>query len=641
MKKIILSLCISACLGSIVSNNAIAEDNPVKTVSTIEAFATMPQVSSVSVSPNGQKIAIVRATNREGDYIVEIRDTKDLGKKPVILGADRMKVQGVSWLNNEKIGVSFRQLLESGAHKYWTGQFAITDANGKGKWVLPSKKVRGFGIIDLLPNNKNEVLAQADTNSNGTPDVIRYNIKTNNYKTIMRGNSKQEGSFTPDADGEIRGASGWNRADTTIDLYARKKGSDDWQRVRQISPNLREQYEFLGFSKDRPNDVYIKANLGEDKAGIYTYNLENNIFSERLFGLENVDVDGVSFNPYTQQVTSYNYTSKHPQKYFVDESEQILYDSLKSIFKGKHVSITSRSKNDNAIIVRTMGDQDTGTFYLITDKKKVSPIGERLPLVDKSKLGKVKFITYKARDGRKVKAYVTIPSVGEKPYPAVVMPHGGPWARDINIFDEWSQLLASHGYIVIQPQFRGSEGFGLDHWKAGDKNWGLTMQDDNDDAALFLVKKGLASKDKLAIYGWSYGGYAAFVGSMRDNNIYQCAAAGAGVGDLGRWSAYINDNRFARELQRPTVKGISPVNQVDKVNIPLLVVHGDIDSRVTVKHSRAFVDKLKKYGKDYKYVELEDADHFSNTLFYPHKKVFYTELLNWLDNKCGMKPNII
>lgn len=205
------------------------------------------------------------------------------------------------------------------------------------------------------------------------------------------------------------------------------------------------------------------------------------------------------------------------------------------------------------------------------------------------------------------------------------------------MFDEWAQLLASNGYVVIQPNYRGSTGYGIEHWTAGDENWGLKMQDDLDDAALFLVEKGLATKDKLAMFGWSYGGYAAFAASMRDNNIYQCTVAGAGVSDLSRINATLNDSRYLSRLQRPTIKGISPLEQVEKVNVPILVIHGDIDSRVPVEHSRAFVKKLEEYKKDYKYVELKDADHFSDTLFYNHKTILYTELLNWLDNKCGLK----
>lgn len=152
---------------------------------------------------------------------------------------------------------------------------------------------------------------------------------------------------------------------------------------------------------------------------------------------------------------------------------------------------------------------------------------------------------------------------------------------------------------------------------------------------MFLVEKGLADPKRLTMFGWSYGGYAAFAGSMRENNIYQCTIAGAGVSDLDRIGANINESRFGRILQGPTVKGVSPLDQVEKVNVPILVIHGDIDQRVPVEHSRLFVDELKKLNKDHKYVELEGADHFSNTLYYGHKVDFYGALIDWLENKCG------
>jgi dipeptidyl aminopeptidase/acylaminoacyl peptidase len=148
------------------------------------------------------------------------------------------------------------------------------------------------------------------------------------------------------------------------------------------------------------------------------------------------------------------------------------------------------------------------------------------------------------------------------------------------------------------------------------------------------VEKGLADKDKLAMFGWSYGGYAAFAASMREDNIYKCTVAGAGVSDLNRINATLSSNRFLRILQRPTIKGISPLDQVEKVNVPIMVVHGDIDQRVPVEHSRLFVDQLKELGKEHKYLELEGADHFSNTLYYEHKIEFYTELVNFLQNRC-------
>lgn len=631
INKILVLGTLLISLSTSVSNAFEIEKLP------LDAFAMMPVVRSVSVSDDGKKVAIVRATTKFGDYIIEIRETNDLSKKPITLGASKMKVSGVIWLNNEKIGVQFRQILKDGSRKYWVNKFAIVNANGKGKWLLPerNKKLRGFRLIDRLPDNKDEILVQSDINANRIPDVIRYNINTGRSITVMRGNTKISGDFIPDADGDIRAATGWNRGNTSVDLYARLKGSEQWELVYQVTPTNRESYGILGFSKENPNEIFVNANLGEDKTGIYTYNLKTKKYSERLFGLKSVDTDGIILSK-RGDFLGFSYTTKHPKRYFTDVNEKALYDGLKPLFKDKLITISSRSDDDNALIVTTRSAKDSGSYYLITNKSKLEKIGERLPLLTEDNLADVKYVSFKARDGKTIKAYITIPN-GKGPYPAVVLPHGGPWVRDSVVFDQWSQLLANNGYVVIQPNYRGSTGYGLEHWIAGDMNWGLTMQDDLDDAAMFLVEKGLATKDKLAMFGWSYGGYAAFAASMRENNIYQCTVAGAGVSDLTRMNAVVNESRFLRELQAPTIKGVSPLSQVEKVNIPILVIHGDIDSRVPIIHSRNFVDKLIQFKKEHKYIELKEADHFYDTLFYDHNTKFYTALIDWLDNSCSLK----
>ncbi|MDN3396450.1 MULTISPECIES: prolyl oligopeptidase family serine peptidase [unclassified Pseudoalteromonas] len=633
LKKIIL-------LGlSVLSLNSYANKQVEVTeqISSIDAFSMASAIRSVVTSPNGKNLAILRATTKDGDYIIEIRDPNNLEKDPVRLGADKMLISSIIWLNDEKIGVMFRQILEDGNRKYWVNKFAITDADGKGDWLLPFKDKRNvqFQIINRLPDNKDEVLVEVDINNNYIPDVVRFNINTGRSVTIMRGNEKISGSFVSDYDGDIRIAQGWNKSDNAIDHYARVKGDDDWKVIKQVSPKKRENFEILGFTKDNPDEVYINANLGENTTGIYIYNIKTAKYSTRQFGLESVDTDGVILDS-DGTIKGFRYTTKQPKNYYIDPNAQALQESIASLFKGKFVRIMSRSDDDNVLVLNVSADDNPGSYYIVTNKQKLTKIGDRLPFIDKSKLGTVKYISYKARDGRNIKAYVTIPAT-KGPHPAVVLPHGGPWVRDSIIFDDWAQLLAYHGYVVIQPNYRGSTGYGLEHWIAGDNNWGLKKQDDLDDAAQYLVEKGLATKDKLALFGWSYGGYAAFAASMRENNIYQCVVAGAGVSDLSRINATLNENRFLSILQRPTISGVSPVEQVDKVNVPILIIHGDIDSRVPIKHSRDFVSELEKYKKDFKYIELEDADHFSDSLFYAHKKEFYTELLSWFDNKCSLK----
>lgn len=636
MTKIILALGVLAASLAYPTNSLASELANSSNV-TLEAFTMMPMIRSVSVSPDGKKVAILRATTKNGDYVIEIRDPFNLKKEPVVLGASKMMVSSVGFLNNEKIGVSFRQILEDGNSKRWVNEFAITDADGKGKWVIPSnnKRLGFFQIFDLLPKEDNTVLALTDVNDNRIPDVVRYNLDNGSFKTVMRGNTEITGGFVADADGDIRAARGFDRATNSIELFARRKGSTNWKKIKTISPKSRESYDFLGFSKESPNDMYISANLGQDKTGIYTFNIETGEISERLFGLKSVDAGSIIQNKWGS-LLGYSYTTNWPKRYFTDPNEDALYQSLEGLFPRKFVNITSRSNSDDVLVVQTSSNKDPGTFYIITNKQKLDKIGGRLPLLTEDKLADVKYISYSTRDGRKIRAYVTTPNT-KGPHPAIVLPHGGPWVRDTIIFDEWAQLLAANGYVVIQPNYRGSTGYGLEHWVAGDNNWGLKMQDDLDDAAMYLVEKGYTTIDKLAMFGWSYGGYAAFAASMREKNIYQCTVAGAGVSDLSRINATLNEDEFLSELQQPTITGISPIDKVEKVNIPIMVIHGDIDERVPVVHSRKFVTELEKLNKVHKYVELEDADHFYDTLFHDHKNEFYSNLINWLDNDCGLK----
>ncbi len=205
-------------------------------------------------------------------------------------------------------------------------------------------------------------------------------------------------------------------------------------------------------------------------------------------------------------------------------------------------------------------------------------------------------------------------------------------------YDEWGQFLASRGYLVMQPQFRGSLGYGIDHWTSSFGEWGLAMQDDKDDGARWLVGQGLADPDRLAMFGWSYGGYAALVASLRDDQLYQCAIAGAPVSDPIRFRANFRGGGLSRiqfaQLEEGYA-GLVPEDMTADVNIPIMLVHGDLDQRVLIRHSRAFVNGLERNNKPHRFVILEGADHFFNTLFYEHQIELYTEISNFLSNDCG------
>jgi len=209
--------------------------------------------------------------------------------------------------------------------------------------------------------------------------------------------------------------------------------------------------------------------------------------------------------------------------------------------------------------------------------------------------------------------------------------------RDAVAWDEWAQLLATRGYAVLQPNFRGSTGFGQKYWRAGDAKWGYEMQDDVDDGMLHLVKQGIADPKRMAIFGWSYGGYSAMVGSLREPNLYRCAIPGAGVSSMELIELERSRNRFIDIFQAPATGGLSPIKEAKNVNVPVLLIHGDRDQIVPIKHSDMFARALKSHGKPHKYVKLVDAAHTLDTIGYEHSMKFYAALLDFLAGDCGMK----
>ncbi|PTT05301.1 alpha/beta hydrolase family protein, partial [Caulobacter sp. HMWF025] len=223
------------------------------------------------------------------------------------------------------------------------------------------------------------------------------------------------------------------------------------------------------------------------------------------------------------------------------------------------------------------------------------------------------------------------------PYPTLIEPHGGPWARDDLEWDPagWVQYFASRGYAVLQPQFRGSEGWGQKLWRAGDGEWGQKMQDDKDDGVKWLMDRKVAAAGKVVMFGYSYGGYAALAAAIRPNGLYRCAISGAGAGDLASLKRATFDNRFQREFQNPTIRGLDALEQAREAKIPLFIYHGDRDQTVEVKQSRKFADALKAAGKPYRYLEIKDMGHQLVTMEPAMVETQLVEIEKYLNTECG------
>ena len=545
-----------------------------------------------------------------------------------------------------------REIIEGFNQGVYEGRNVKYD--GSKKNPIGQIRQKFFQVEEILPNKKNKIIISIQE---GVPDGLQavsrtirprsyweYDVKTNRRKLLMRGKISL-GNIQFDSDGNATHAFGYDVRTDEYTYHWRPEGTTEWREMYRQHEDSFEQFYPVAPDPVAENHFLVMAHNGFDKIGLWSFDAENQKFSEVLYRRNDVD----SSFPFahsnrlsnSDDIAGITWCKDKCHREFFDGQEAALYRQLESLIpNADQVRISGRSRDGNTLIVSNSGPRDPGTYYLIRNGK-VSKISGAKPYLEHDQLAKVEYITYKARDGETINGYVTVPN-GEGPFPLVVMPHGGPYVSEtVDRFDEWSQMLANNGYMVLQPQYRGSQKYGLDFYKSAFINGseaGRAMQDDKDDGALYLVKQGLVDPDRMAMFGWSYGGYAALIAAAREDQIYQCVIAGAAVTDPDMQMDYYRYRieGSAKIEQLTTWDGaVSPIKEVKKINVPMLVVHGDNDQRVPPEHFDKYIDELDRAGIDYQKLILEGADHFSNTLFYHHKIALYETMLDFFENDCG------
>ncbi|MBT8103667.1 MAG: prolyl oligopeptidase family serine peptidase [Gammaproteobacteria bacterium] len=628
----------------------------------LEYWALRPVINNVQVSPDGKYLGLMKIPTKDGNPIIEVYETADLDKEPFRLNADPMEITNFYWVSDKDIVFTLRQKVRDRIEGFNQGVYenrlAVVD--------VIKKKMRSFdesnaAIEHLLPNKPSKIIISfQEGEANGPASKIKeayrprayweFDLDRGTKKLLIRGKLAL-GNIQFDIDGRPYYAQGFDVKEGDYVAYSRWPGEKKWTEAARASEDSFETFNAVGLDPEKPRHWLMRMNNGDDKVGLWSYDTDNRKLDELIYRRKDADVYGVRYHSnrwkYPGKIVGVSYfKDKYRVEYF-DEVEGATYKQLEELIPYSHyVNISSRSRDGNTMVVYNAGPRDPGTYYLLKDGR-FKTIGSRQPLLESEKLADVKYITYDSRDGRQIPAYLTVPN-GEGPFPLIVLPHGGPFVQETVIYDEWSQMLANNGYMVLQPQYRGSLGYGLDFYMSAFMNGGqggYKMQDDKDDGALHLIEEGLADSDRVAMFGWSYGGYAALVAASRAKQIYQCVIAGAAVSDT---NMQVNYYRFQMrgaqrdEQLRMWDDSVAPIDEeeVAKVNVPMLLIHGDVDQRVPIDHARKYRKLLDKYNKNYKYLELEGADHFSNTLFFEHQIELYESMIDFLANDCGMKPDL-
>jgi dipeptidyl aminopeptidase/acylaminoacyl peptidase len=394
-------------------------------------------------------------------------------------------------------------------------------------------------------------------------------------------------------------------------LY-RTADSRDWNALAEA-----DYHDFRALAVDADTNELFALRKKDGRLALYAIKLDGSL-SERLVAANpNVDIDDVVRLGHGQRVIGYTYAEDRRVVVYFDPEFKALSESLSRVLpKLPLVDFVDASRDGRKLLIHAGSDSDPGRYYLFDrDAKTLTPAMLDRPELEGRMLASVKSVVIHAPDGASIPAYLTLPpGKDSKKLPAVILPHGGPSARDYWGFDWLSQFLAAQGYAVLQPEYRGSAGFG-DAWlnENGFKNWRTSIGDVTA-SAKWLAAQGIADPERTAIFGWSYGGYAALQSAATEPKLYKAVVAVAPVTDLAMLKADAHDftNRELVEQEigeGPHIAEGSPLRRANDIVVPVLLVHGDLDSNVRIAHSMKMEAALKAAGRDVKLLTFKGLDH--------------------------------
>ena len=596
-------------------------------------FFKNPVMTDFTLSPDGEHIAFMMPWERRLNVFVR-RVGEDKANR--ITHAQERDIAGYAWANNRRIAYIQDN---DGDENFRLYAVDIDGANFKALTPFEDVRVR---IVDRLEDIDDQMLISMNQRNKRIFDVYRININTGEMKMVAENPGNISGWLT-DNDGKLRVAVATDGVNTTL-LY-RQIEAEAFRPI--VTTDFKDSIDPLYFTFDNKH-LYVASNIDRDKKAIFKYDVETGEHLELIYEHPQVDVIGILRSKKRQVLTGVSYITDKLHYHFTDRSRQNLQNSLESRLPDVEVVVTSMSRDETRVLVRTYSDTSMGTYYYYDlARQQFEKLADVSPWLNEGEMASMQPIQYQSRDGLTLHGYLTLPKgVKAKNLPIIIKPHGGPWARDVWGFDPVVQFLANRGIGVLQINFRGSTGYGKEFWQAGFKQWGRKMQDDISDGVRWLIRQGIADPERIGIYGASYGGYAVLAGLAFTPDLYACGIDYVGVSniftllsslppywELGRQMMYemIGDPVKDEAL----LIAISPVFHADKIKAPLLVAHGSNDPRVKKAESDHIVQALEQGGIDVEYMVKDNEGHgFANE---ENRFDFYRTMEIFLGKHLGSK----
>lgn len=596
---------------------------PVKSKLPVKSYASLPNLNQVKLSPNGKYLSMIKNYNGTlylTTYEIETKKTR------YIIQADNINVlfKWYAWANDDVLLISAAYPTREGQTKYTSTRLLRMDLTVDKKPVVLVKPKIGRrdinaqfqdNIISFLPEKPNKILVAIAFEEHNRPTVYEVDVRTKKRTRVQRYKANTF-DWIADQQGTVRIAIGKKKTELFYELFDLK--TKEWRDLSSYKIFQESDIDILGFDLN-PNFLYIRA-LHKNRYAIFKVDVSNPMLSKELvFFDEKYDVDGsLLYSPATGEVIGLSHSNSDDLRVYWDDEYKNFQKALKKALPDSENTIISMTKDLSKYILFSTSTSSAGDYY-IGDRKKqnMHHLASLYPDINKSNYAGKSLIQYKARDGVIIEAYLTTPINYDenKKLPAIILPHGGPMARDYGGFDYWSELFANQGYVVLQPNFRGSSGYGFEFEMAAIQGWGKAMQDDLQDATNWLIKQGIVNQNRICIAGASYGGYAALMAAVKHPKTYKCAVSFAGVTDIELIVS--NARRFTNSAivkkqfgtDSDKLEAVSPVNFAEKIEIPILLIHGADDRVVLVNHSREMAEELEEHNKKFKYIELEDGNH--------------------------------
>jgi len=628
----------------------------------VEEMSRDWQVWNARISPDGKHIAALAGIPGQNP-VVRVWSTDDMSKTPTQFGSRTMRFINVQFLNNSKLLVTANQPVALGANSNWLSKAAIASLDGSSFVALDDgdanvtdptdpDRILGFALFRRLPKEENHYLVQINRFA-GT-EIVKVDLRNGQKQKYARSGEDEAFEWADELGNirlksELRASGGvWYQH-----AYYREPGGA-WRELPGLKVNLNDRYQLdpVHVSKDGKT-VWVITDRDTNYSVLAKYDIATDTISEPVAVNTEFDIQSASFGSSADEdavdsdpLRTVCWAGPSIECLYNDPIDKRISSLLERAMPGRTVSFNVRNNGANVLVSATAPNQPD-TFYLLKNEKQLIRIGSRLDGWDQKNLGPAEWVTYAARDGFPIPGILYLPPGYNKErdgrLPLVVMPHGGPWSRDTMNFDSsyWSQMFATRGFAVLLPQYRGSSALGKALWKGGDKQWGGRMQDDKDDGAKWLVAQGIADPDRMMMYGYSYGGFAAAAAAVRSGTtskgLWQCAISGAPAIDLERISNDWGESRIQRVIQGVTVDGYDPIEHLKDVEIPWLIFHGSYDRQADTIHSRTTAAKMRSVNprSDFKYVEIPRMSHQLVQMTPEHKKQFLTLILDWMSEDCG------